>query len=115
MSLLSLLIFVPLLAGLIILVLPSSWQQKYKFVALGTVIIQLVISAVIYLNFDGAQFSGIDIQNNYQLVERVPWISLNLGSLGYLQIEYFLGIDGLSMPLLVLSSAVMLIAVLSSW
>lgn len=115
MSLLSLIIFVPLLAGLIILILPSSWQQKYKLVALGTVIIQLVISAVIYLNFDGAKFSGIDIQNNYQLVERIPWISLNLGSLGYLQIEYFLGIDGLSMPLLVLSSVVMLIAVLSSW
>jgi len=115
MSLLSLLIFVPILAGILILVLPSSWQQRYKYVALGIVVIQLIISAFIYFNFDGAIFSGIDNQNKFQLVERVPWINLNLGSLGYLQIEYFLGIDGISMPLLVLSSVVMLIAVLSSW
>lgn len=115
MSLLSLLIFVPLLAGLLILVLPSSWQQKYKYVALGTVVIQVIISTVVYLNFDAAVFSGIDAQSKYQLVERLPWINLNLGSLGYLQIDYFLGIDGLSMPFLVLTSVVMLIAVLSSW
>lgn len=115
MSLLSLLIFIPLLAGLLILVLPSSWQQKYKYVALGTVVIQVIISAVVYLNFDAAVFSGIDTQSKYQLVERLPWINLNLGSLGYLQIDYFLGIDGLSMPFLVLTSVVMLVAVLSSW
>ena len=115
MSLLSLLIFIPILAGLLILVLPSSWQQKYKYVALGTVGIQLMISAFIYLNFDASLFSGIDTQSKYQLVERLPWINLNLGSLGALQIDYFLGIDGLSMPFLVLTSVVMLIAVLSSW
>ncbi len=115
MSLLSLLIFIPILAGLLILVLPSSLQQKFKYVALGTVMIQVIISAFIYLKFDASVFSGIDVQSKYQLVERLPWISLNLGSLGALQIDYFLGIDGLSMPFLVLTSVVMLIAVLSSW
>jgi NADH-quinone oxidoreductase subunit M len=115
MSLLSLLIFLPILAGLLILVLPSSLQQKFKYVALGTVMIQVIIGAFIYLKFDASVFSGIDVQSKYQLVERLPWISLNLGSLGALQIDYFLGIDGLSMPFLVLTSVVMLIAVLSSW
>lgn len=115
MSLLSLLIFLPLAAGLLILLLPSGWQQRYKYVALAAVIVQVLISAFIYLNFDGNIFSGIDTQSKYQLVEQVKWISLNLGRLGYLQIDYFLGIDGLSMPLLVLTSVVMLIAVISSW
>lgn len=115
MSLLSLLIFIPLLAGLVILMLPGAWQQRYKYIALIAVGVQIIISAFIYLNFDAAVFSGIATQNKFQLVERIPWINLNLGSIGYLQIDYFLGIDGLSMPLLVLTAVVMLIAVLSSW
>ncbi|MFD2164467.1 NuoM family protein [Paradesertivirga mongoliensis] len=115
MSLLSLLIFLPLAAGLLILVLPYAWQQRYKYVALAAVGIQVIMSAFIYLNFDGNAFSGIDAKSKYQLVEQVSWINLQLGRLGSLQIDYFLGIDGLSMPFLVLSSVVMFIAVLSSW
>jgi len=115
MSLLSLLIFIPLAAALLVLVLPSQWQERYKYIALGAVAIQLLMSAWIYLNFDADIFSGIDSQDKFQLVERIPWIHLSLGSLGDLQIDYFLGIDGLSMPLLVLTSLVMLIGLLSSW
>ncbi|WP_256013509.1 complex I subunit 4 family protein [Desertivirga xinjiangensis] len=115
MSLLSLLIFIPLVAGLIILLLPSIWQQHYKYLALGAIVVQLLLSAYVYLNFDGSVYSGIDTQSKYQLVERLPWIRLDLGSFGALEIDYFLGIDGLSMPFLVLSSLVMLVALISSW
>ena len=44
-----------------------------------------------------------------------PWITLDLGSWGVLKAEYFLGLDGLSLPLVVLSVFVMLIATVSSW
>jgi len=115
MSLLSLLIFLPLVAGVLILLLPSAWQQRYKYVALGAIVVQLVISTYIYIKFDGATYSGIAEQSKYQLVERLPWIHLNLGSLGNLQIDYFLGIDGLSMPFLFLTALVMLVALLASW
>ncbi len=115
MSLLSLLIFLPLVAGILILLLPSAWQQRYKYVALGAIVVQLVISTYIYFKFDGAVYSGIAEQSKYQLVERLPWIHLNLGSLGHLQIDYFLGIDGLSMPFLFLTALVMLVALLASW
>ena len=114
MSLLSLLIFIPIVAGILILLLPSAWQQRYKFVALGAVIIQVIISAYIYLNFNNS-LAGISRQSDYQWVERLPWIRLSLGDLGNLEIDYFLGIDGLSMPFLVLSSLVMLVALLASW
>ncbi len=115
MSLLSLLIFLPLVAGVLILLLPSAWQQRYKYIALGAIVVQLLISTYIYLKFDGATYSGIAEQSKYQLVERLPWIHLNLGSLGHLQIDYFLGIDGLSMPFLFLTALVMLVALLASW
>ncbi|WP_207535088.1 complex I subunit 4 family protein [Desertivirga arenae] len=114
MSLLSLLIFLPIVAGILILLLPSAWQQRYKYVALGAVLLQMLISAYIYINFDNT-LSGIADQSTFQLVERIPWIRLNLGALGNLEIDYFLGIDGLSMPFLVLTSLVMLVALLASW
>lgn len=115
MSLLSLLIFFPIVAGSLILILPFKQRESYKYIALATVGLQILLSAFIYFNFDGNAFTGIATQSNYQLVERLPWINLDLGSLGKLQIDYFLGIDGLSMPFLLLTSIVMLIAVISSW
>jgi len=114
MSLLSLLIFLPIVAGILILLLPSAWQQRYKYVALGAIIVQVVISAYIYINFNNS-LTGVADENSYQLVEKLPWIRLSLGSLGNLEIDYFLGIDGLSMPFLVLTSLVMFVALLSSW
>lgn len=117
MNLLSILIFLPLLAGLFIMVLPSAaWQQRFKYIALGVTGIQVLISAYIYLNFNSSvSFSGVHAESQFQLVEKLSWIRLDLGSLGKLQIDYFIGIDGLSMPFLFLTSIIMLVAALSSW
>jgi NADH-quinone oxidoreductase subunit M len=114
MSWLSVLIFLPLLAAAIILILPSSFQNRYKYISLGVSFIQLLISGYIYLNFN-KQPGGISNESEFQFVEKVNWIGLDLGSLGKLQIDYFVGIDGLSMPLIFLTSLVMLIATISSW
>lgn len=114
MSLLSLIIFLPLLVGLVILILPASLQQKFKYITLVVTLIQLVISGFIYLKFDPS-IAGIHQETQFQLVEKLSWIRLDLGSAGKLEIDYFLGIDGLSMPFLFLTSLIMAVAVLSSW
>src|SRR5690606_40378611 len=64
--------------------------------------------------FDPAA-SGINDVSGYQFVEELPWIYLSLGNLGQLEIDYFIGVDGISLPLLLLSSVVMLMAVGASW
>jgi len=114
MSLLTILIFLPLFAGLLILLLPASWKQSFKYMALGVSLVQLLLSAYIYLNFD-TRLPGVNVESQFQFVEKLPWIGLDLGSLGRLQIDYFLGLDGFSMPMVVLTSLVMVIAVISSW
>jgi NADH-quinone oxidoreductase subunit M len=48
-------------------------------------------------------------------VQKLPWISLDLGSMGKMQIDYFVGIDGISVTLLVMTSLVMVIAAIASW
>lgn len=113
---LTLLIFIPVLFGVLLLLLPASVRDSYKYLALAATIIQLVLSGWLYFHFQtGASFSGINHVNQYQFAEKASWISLNLGSLGKMQIDYFVGVDGFSIGLLFMSSVVMLVAVLASW
>jgi NADH-quinone oxidoreductase subunit M len=104
---LSLLLFTPLLAALIGLFLPASAISAFRYLALITNFLQVVFLTTILGSYDPAQ--------GLQFVEQKPWITLNLGSWGTLQAEYFLGLDGLSLPLVILSVFVMLIATVSSW
>lgn len=115
MSLLSLLIFLPLVAAGVILLMPKATQHQYKYIALGAVVIQVVLAAYIYATFSPSVNVGGMSQSHYQLSEKLPWIRMDLGTLGRLQIDYFIGLDGFSMPLIVLSCIVMLIAVIASW
>jgi len=113
---LSLLIFLPLIAALLILVLPKRVQNQFKYIALAVSVIQFFVSLFIYLDFNSsAQNAGVNHESQFQLIERLSWIRLDLGSIGKLEIDYFLGIDGLSMPFLILSALVTFVATLASW
>jgi len=113
---LTLLIFIPLLFGAIIAVIPSGARRSFRYIALLATLVQFAISVYIYLNFKtGLDFAGIANEAQYQFVQKIPWINLNLGTLGVMQIDYFVGIDGISLPMLVMASLVMVIAALASW
>ena len=113
---LSLLIFVPILFGFIIVLLPSSWRAGFKYITLLATLVQLAISVWIYLNFKtGAAYGGIDHEAQFQFVQKLSWINLDLGSMGKMQIDYFVGIDGISVTLLVMTSLVLVVAALASW
>jgi len=113
---LTLLIFSPILFGFIIAVLPSSLRASFKYITLLATLLQLAISILIYLNFkSGSEFGGVNHEAQFQFVQKLHWINLNLGSMGKLQADYFVGIDGISITLLVMTSLVMVVAALSSW
>lgn len=115
-NLLSILIFLPLLAGLLILILPAKYRDRYRHISLLTTIIQFIVSACIYLGFNtSADGAGVNKESQFQFIEKIPWIRLDLGFAGKLEIDYFVGIDGFSMPFLILSALVMFVATLASW
>ena len=114
MNLLSILIFLPIAAALLILVLPSGFNQRFKYISLFVSLIQFLLSLFIYINFNKST-AGINKEDEFQFIEKLSWIRLDLGSIGKLEIDYFLGIDGLSMPFLMLSALVMFVATLASW
>nr|WP_294794738.1 NADH-quinone oxidoreductase subunit M [uncultured Mucilaginibacter sp.] len=116
MNILTLLIFIPLLFGVVIAAIPSDWRRSFRYITLLATLVQLAISIYIYFNFKtGHDFAGVANEAQYQFVQKLPWINLNLGSLGVMQIDYFVGIDGISLPMLVMTSLVLVIAALASW
>ncbi|GAB2684350.1 NADH-quinone oxidoreductase subunit M [Mucilaginibacter koreensis] len=116
MNILTLLIFIPALFGIVILVLPSAWRNSFKYITLAATLVQVVLSVVMYSQFKtGATFAGINQENQYQFVQKLPWINLNLGTAGTMQVDYFVGVDGISISLIVMSAIVMVIAALASW
>ncbi|HTE32982.1 MAG TPA: NADH-quinone oxidoreductase subunit M [Chryseolinea sp.] len=105
--LLSLLLFTPLLAALVSLFIPANATTTFRYVTLLTNVLQVIFLVLILLSYEPA--SGL------QFVEHKPWITLNMGTWGVLKAEYFIGVDGLSLPLVILSVVVQLIATISSW
>lgn len=111
--LLSLLIFLPLLAGAIILFIPQKNASLYKWIALLAMTIELALTLVLVKTFDQS-ISGIG-NEALQFVEKLNWIDLQMGSTTSISIQYFLGVDGLSITMVLLSAIVLLIGVISSW
>jgi NADH-quinone oxidoreductase subunit M len=111
---LSLLVFTPLAGSLIVMLLPSEDRDMIRRVALGIMILELVFTAVLLVQF---VIPGVAVgyAESFQLVEREKWIDLSLGGGQSFVIYYHLGVDGISLPLVVLSSIVLLIGLISSW
>ena len=104
--LLTLLIFIPLVAALIALMIPSSFHKSFRLITIAASILQLAVLLQVILSYKSS--SGL------QFVEQIPWITLDLGSWGFLQAEYFVGLDGLNIVLVTLSVLIMLIAAVAS-
>ncbi|WP_421872139.1 complex I subunit 4 family protein [Marinoscillum sp.] len=113
-NLLSWLIFLPFLGAFIIGVLPGGKTYLMKLVALVVTCIQLVLGLVLFFQFDGS-VAPASWNEAFQFTELLPWIQLKVGTIGTLQVDYFVGVDGISMPLVVLSALLLVIGVISSW
>jgi NADH-quinone oxidoreductase subunit M len=107
--LLSILIFTPVLAALVAVFIPSDAKRTFRVSTLVISAIQLILLVFVIAETRGTLFSS------FQLVEKITWFSIDLGSWGVLQAEYFVGIDGLSFAMVTLTILVMLIAGISSW
>jgi len=109
---LSSLIFIPILTVLLILCLPARLQNGIRLLSLLATAAQLILAVWLFWSFQ--PISGTGAQT-YQYVEQVNWIHLNLQSLGQLQIQYYLGVDGISLSMVLLTGIIGFIGVISSW
>jgi NADH-quinone oxidoreductase subunit M len=99
--LLTSLIVVPLAGGLMALVAGGRRSRGAKPVALAASLATLALSLVMWASFDPAS-------DTYQLVERYTWLP-DFG------ISYHIGVDGISLLLVVLTAFLTPVALLASW
>src|SRR5215475_2695604 len=98
---LTLLLAIPVIGAVILVLIPRQKSKTQFICALLFTSLTFLWSLNILNQFDGAQ-------GEMQLVERVPWMR-------FYGIEYFVGIDGISLFLILLTTLLMPIAILASW
>ena len=100
--LLSIVVWLPIAGAVAVLLLGSTERAPLgKQVALGTSILTFILSIPLYTGFD---ITTADMQ----FVENVPWIRR-------FDAFYALGVDGISMPLIILTTFLTPIVVIAGW
>jgi len=98
---LSVIVFTPIVAALIILLIPPHRKAEIRVAALAAASFTIFLSVWAYFSYD-VSTAG------YQFVERYEWLP-------QLGISYYVGVDGMSIPLVLLTGLVMFTGVLISW
>ena len=99
--LLSLAVWVPILGALPVFALGAERRGMVRWLSLFVALAGFAVTLPLYTGFDTAQ-AGM------QFVEQTPWITR-------FNLQYFLGVDGISMPFIILNSFITVLVVLAGW
>lgn len=112
---LSLITFLPVLGMILILFIPKEQPKTVKYLSLAITAIQVVLAIILLANYN-YNLAGVYEEKSFQFIEKFRWIHITgISWLGTVKVDYFLGIDGISMPMVILTAIVSFIATISSW
>ena len=100
-GLLSLLIWLPIAGGVALLALGDARIQLGRWLALAVALATFAASLALYTGFDVTTAA-------FQFNERAPWIPA-------FDATYHLGVDGISMPLVILTTFITVPVVIAAW
>jgi NADH-quinone oxidoreductase subunit M len=100
-SLLSLLIWLPIAGGVLALLLGERRVAAARWVSLATSLVVLALACVLYAGFDGSTAA-------FQFQQKLPWIPM-------FSADYHLGVDGIAVPLIVLTAFITVPVVIAAW
>jgi NADH-quinone oxidoreductase subunit M len=100
LPIISLITFIPLAGAALLIFIPGEKKDLHRLLALLFSLITFALSIVLFLHFDSSRAEP-------QMVEKAAW-------LGY-GINYHVGVDGLSLLLVMLTTFLFPLAVLSGW
>jgi NADH-quinone oxidoreductase subunit M len=98
---LSYTLFSPLVGILVLLFINKEKKNLIKYIGIGTSLVTFALSLVVYFGFDSTN-------TQMQFVEQYSWIT-------GLDISYFVGVDGFSLLLVVLTTFLTPISLIASW
>ena len=100
---LSVVTFLPVIGALMIYLVrgdDEAAQRNSKWIALWTTLVTFAVSLILVARFDPAQA-------DFQFVEKAPWLAN--------AITYHMGVDGISLPFVILTTALMPFCIVASW
>ncbi|MGJ5205302.1 NADH-quinone oxidoreductase subunit M [Bradyrhizobium sp. HKCCYLR20261] len=100
---LSVVTFLPLVGALLIYLVrgdDEAAQRNARWIALWTTLITFAVSVILVLRFDPGQ-------TDFQFVEKKNWLAAG--------ISYHMGVDGISLPFVILTTALMPFCIVASW
>ncbi|MCC8963486.1 NADH-quinone oxidoreductase subunit M [Bradyrhizobium sp. Pear76] len=101
---LSVTTFLPAVGAILVYLLArggdESANRTARWIALWTTLITFAVSLILVARFDPAQ-------TDFQFVEKASWLATG--------ITYHMGIDGISLPLIILTTAIMPLCIIASW
>ncbi|WP_420964210.1 NADH-quinone oxidoreductase subunit M [Bradyrhizobium sp. B120] len=101
---LSVTTFLPAVGAILVYLLArggdESASRTARWIALWTTLITFAVSLILVARFDPAS-------TDFQFVEKTSWLATG--------ITYHMGIDGISLPLIILTTAIMPLCIIASW
>ncbi|KRT57850.1 complex I subunit 4 family protein, partial [endosymbiont of Ridgeia piscesae] len=98
---LSLTVWLPIIGGAVVLASGDREPNATRWTALIIALLTFIVSLPLWFGFDSSTAE-------MQFVERAAWIPL-------LNVEYYMGVDGISMPLIVLTTFITPLVVIAGW
>jgi NADH-quinone oxidoreductase subunit M len=100
-ALLSIVIWLPIAAGIVTLIMGDARPRAARWSALVGSLATLAVCVPLYVDFQNGTSS-------FQFVERATWIPA-------LHAQYYLGVDGISLPLILLTAFITVPVVIAGW
>ncbi len=100
-NLLSLILFAPVVGALVLLFVPRELENAHRWIAFGVSLVPLALTAVLWLQYDRAA-------TGFQFKEDLVWFEV-------INAHYRLGVDGISLPMVLLTTLLTPLAVLFSF
>jgi NADH-quinone oxidoreductase subunit M len=100
---LSVVTFLPIVGAILIYLSrgdDEAAQGNARWIALWTTLITFAVSLILVMRFDPSN-------GDFQFVEKAPWLAAT--------INYHMGVDGISLPFVILTTALMPFCILCSW
>jgi NADH-quinone oxidoreductase subunit M len=95
-------VFLPLVGAALMMLIPKAEEKLHKEIALATSLLTGAVAVLMLIGFD------LDVSANLQYVVRAEWI-------GVINSDYYVGIDGMSLPLIMLTVLIVPLCIIYSW
>jgi NADH-quinone oxidoreductase subunit M len=99
--LLSLIIWLPIVGGFLVLASGDKAPGVTRWLSLWIAVLTFLFSIPLWTGFDAGTAQ-------MQFVERMPWVEM-------FHIQYYLGVDGISMPLILLTTFITILVIIAGW